>query len=105
MALALDVQPVRRRAKLTPSDYGVSFNGCDFITLNYLRWYPNSARAKSFRGELVHIHSNGYFWRPDARGYTSHVEEAWVVPFEEAFRRTEHIGLEKKISYQKVNKA
>lgn len=104
MALTLDIEPLRRKRPLL-NDYGTFYDGSEYITLNYLRWYPESARTKSFHGVHVRVHSNGYYWRHNAQGYTTNIDEAWVTTFETALYHTDHIGPEKNISYLKVNKA
>lgn len=42
---------------------------------------------------------HGAWWRPNAEGYTSKLEEAWVVDFPTAYDYTKHCGPEKRIDY------
>jgi hypothetical protein len=55
-------------------------------------------------GKTVRIWSQQWksWWRPEAQGYTRDPGQAWVLPFEEAFRRTRHCGPEKGIEFQAV---
>lgn len=71
--------------------------GPDFITQKYLRRYPNSQRAKSWAGVMVHIQTENGVWREGGCGYTwpGHAN-AWVVPFEFAVQRIDHCGPEKE---------
>lgn len=55
-----------------------------------------------FVGKKVYIISDGWYWRPDAAGYTSDGLEAGVYDFEDAWRRSSHCGPEKRIVYKKV---
>lgn len=69
------------------------------ITQKYLRRWPESKRAKSWLGVLVHIRTENGIWRPEGNGYTSNMAMAWVLPFEEAFRQVSHCGPEKRVSF------
>lgn len=68
------------------------------ITQKYLRLYgPDTARARSWLGKLVHIRTENGVWNRDGYDYTL-IErgDAWVLPFEEAVKLTSHCGPEKR---------
>lgn len=70
--------------------------GPDFITQKYLRRYPNSARARSWAGVMVHIETENGVWRTGGCGYTwAGKPDAWVIPFEAAVKKIDHCGPEK----------
>ena len=73
--------------------------GDHFITLKYLRRWPDSKRAVSWKGTPVHIRTENGIWRPDAHGYTNHTCTAWVLPFEDAIRQVAHTGPEKRAAF------
>ncbi|MBC8737198.1 hypothetical protein F6X40_10295 [Paraburkholderia sp. UCT31] len=58
-------------------------------------------------GKVVHIFSgeHGYYWRPEAAGYTGNPKEAGQWPFEEALALSRHAGKEKRIKYRVVGSA
>ncbi len=59
-------------------------------------------RKKLFdkKGErIVYIDSKHGFWRPNAKGYTDKVEEAWTLPLNEAYEQTKHCGEEKRVRF------
>lgn len=43
-----------------------------------------------------HIRTNGFFWRPDAKGYTADIAEAGRFSMEDVKRLTDGLGPEKK---------
>jgi hypothetical protein len=57
-----------------------------------------------WRGRMVFIYSNEHdaYWQPEGCGYTSDGLEAGVFTFEDAWRRTNHCGPEKRIEYRKA---
>ncbi|MEO9521699.1 MAG: hypothetical protein ABJC88_16980 [Parasphingorhabdus sp.] len=66
------------------------------ITQKYLRRWPDSQRAKSWRGKLVNIETENGAWRVNGAGYTyPHTANAWVLPFEQAVKQVSHCGPEK----------
>jgi hypothetical protein len=68
----------------------------DNITQRYLRRYPNSKRAKSWSGVMVHIQTENGVWRDGGTGYTlAGKPDAWILPFEEAVNKIDHCGPEK----------
>ncbi|ASY56450.1 hypothetical protein [Sinorhizobium sp. CCBAU 05631] len=70
--------------------------GPDFITQRYLRRYPNSQRARSWAGVMVHIQTENGVWRDGGCGYTwAGKPDAWVLPFDEAAKQIDHCGPEK----------
>jgi len=77
--------------------------GDDFITLKYIKRYPNSARTKQWKGRIVMIESDHGLWRPDAKGYTDKYSTSWVVLFEKAVKHTYHCGPEKRVKYIDAN--
>lgn len=58
------------------------------------------------KGAKVYIYSGqwGAYWRPNACGYTTHKEVAGVYDIEDAYRHVAHCGIEKKISFELLNK-
>lgn len=61
--------------------------------------------AAVLAGRKVRIWSgeHGAYWRQGGCGYTDGcAEDAWVLPFEEAFATTRHCGPEKRIAYEAV---
>ncbi|WP_313026909.1 hypothetical protein [Brucella sp.] len=72
----------------------------DRITQKYLRRWPDSKRAKSWAGRLVHIQTENGVWRINGKGYTySGKEDAWVLPFEDAQKEVAHCGPEKQATF------
>lgn len=70
------------------------------ITQRYLRRWPDSKRARSWAGVMVHIETDNGVWRVGAAGYTwAHKPDAWVLPFEEAQKKVAHCGPEKRASF------
>lgn len=57
-----------------------------------------------FWGEKVLIYSGEHraWWREEGYGYTTKLEDAAYVPFEQALRHTRHCGPEKQIAYDPV---
>lgn len=55
-------------------------------------------------GKQVRIWSGEHhaWWRPEGEGYTDHKEAAGIWLFEDAYRRTDHCGPEKRIVYVEV---
>lgn len=58
-------------------------------------------------GKQVMIWSGEHhaFWRDGGCGYVEGKDGAWVLPFEDAFRTTNHCGPEKRIVYVEVQHA
>jgi hypothetical protein len=74
--------------------------GPDFITQKYLRQYPDSERARSWAGVMVHIQTENGVWRTGGSGYTyTGKPDAWILPFEEAIKKIDHCGPEKMGSF------
>ena len=72
----------------------------DRITQKYLRRWPDSRRARSWAGRMVHIQTENGVWRDGAAGYTwAGMPNAWVLPFEEAQRQVNHCGPEKQATF------
>lgn len=70
--------------------------GTDFITLAYLRRYPESARKRAWHGVLVHIETTSGVWCMSGKGYThAGSPDAWVLPFGEALWQIISLGPEK----------
>ena len=70
------------------------------ITQKYLRRWPDSKRARRWAGKLVHIETEHGVWRVNGQGYTwAHHIDAWVLPFEEAQKRVNHCGPEKRAAF------
>lgn len=69
------------------------------ITQRYIRRYGETRRVRAWAGKKVHIRTEHGLWRPDAKGYTSDLTQAWVLPFEEAQRQISHCGPEKRGSF------
>lgn len=70
------------------------------ITQKYLRRWPDSRRAKSWAGRLVHISTENGVWREGGHGYThAGADDAWALPFEEAQELVAHCGPEKCASF------
>lgn len=66
------------------------------ISQKYLRRYGDTARARAWRGRMVHIRTENGVWRTGGRGYTMPgAPDAWVLPFEVAQREIAHCGPEK----------
>lgn len=78
--------------------------GRDFITQKYLRRYPDSQRARSWAGVMVHIQTENGVWRTGGHGYTyAHKPDAWVIPFEQAVKQIAHCGPEKMGKFLRAN--
>ena len=72
----------------------------DRITQKYLRRWPDSKRAKSWAGRMVHIQTENGVWRTNGHGYTwADKPDAWVLPFEEAQKCVAHCGPEKQATF------
>ncbi|WP_025091468.1 hypothetical protein [Brucella intermedia] len=72
----------------------------DRITQEYLRRWPDSKRAKSWAGRMVHIQTENGVWRTNGHGYTwAHKPDAWILPFEEAQKCVAHCGREKQATF------
>lgn len=70
--------------------------GDDFITLAYLRRYPDSARKRAWHGVLVNIETTSGVWRESGKGYThAGSPDAWVLPFGEALWQIISLGPDK----------
>lgn len=66
------------------------------ITQKYLRRWPDSKRARSWAGRMVHIQTENGVWRTGGSGYTwAGKPDAWILSFEEAQREVNHCGPEK----------
>jgi len=48
----------------------------------------------------VYIESNHGLWRPNARGYTDKISEAWILTMSEAYEQTETCGEEKRVYFR-----
>lgn len=80
--------------------------GPEFITQKYLRRYPDSKRARSWAGVMVHIETENGVWRIGGCGYTWAGEpNAWIVPFETAVRQIAHCGPEKCGKFLRAGRA
>jgi hypothetical protein len=77
------------------------------VTLNHInRVGMDNWKARKWWGrQRVQIWSKEHlaWWRPDACGYTTQPNEAWVLPFSEAYERTKHCGPEKAIVFYAFN--
>lgn len=74
------------------------------ITQKYIRRYPASKRTKSWAGKMVHIATEHGVWRVNAQGYTyAGKPDAWVLSFEEAQKRVNHCGPEKRAAFIAVS--
>jgi hypothetical protein len=51
------------------------------------------------RHVLIWSNEHGAYWRPSAQGYTDDVNQAWVLPFPDAFEEVKHCGPEKRIEF------
>jgi len=72
----------------------------DRITQKYLRRWPDSKRAKSWAGRMVHIQTENGVWRTNGHGYTwAGKPDAWVLPFEKAQKCVAHCGPEKQATF------
>ena len=75
----------------------------DIITQKYLRRWPDSKRARSWAGAMVHIQTEHGVWRINGQGYTwAGRENAWILPFEEARAKVAHCGPEKQATFIRV---
>lgn len=72
--------------------------GEDWISLKYLKRYPNSERTKSWYGKIVAIQSNGAYWKAGGHGYTYRPNAA-AYTFEDALSYSAHCGPEKHVYY------
>jgi hypothetical protein len=73
------------------------------ITQKYLRRWPDSKRARSWAGAMVHIQTENGVWRRNACGYTyAGRPDAWIIPFEQAQRQVAHCGPEKCATFIRV---
>lgn len=81
--------------------------GPKWVSLEYLKLYPDSARAKKWAGVPVKIYSNehGYYWRGSGQGYTSWPAESDTRTLAEAFDTTKHCGPEKRIQFHDATPA
>ncbi len=76
----------------------------DRITQAYLRRWPNSKRARSWTGRMVHIETENGVWRAGGAGYTwAGKPDAWILPFEDAQRQVNHCGPEKQAAFLAVD--
>lgn len=67
-----------------------------------LRGLTEANRKKFFDkyGERkVYIESNHGIWRPNARGYTTKISEAWILTMLEAYEQTDTCGEEKRVYF------
>ena len=72
----------------------------EYITQKYLRRWPNSKRARSWAGRMVHIQTENGVWREGGAGYTlAGKPDAWILPFEDAQTRVNHCGPEKHATF------
>ena len=70
------------------------------ITQKYLRRYPDSKKARSWAGRMVHIRTEHGVWRHGGCGYTTAGSpEAGIWTFEEAQKQVAHCGPEKRASF------
>jgi len=58
------------------------------------------------KGKKVYIHSGQWnaYWGANGCGYTTKINDVGVYDIEDAWSRTSHVGLEKRISFELVNK-
>ena len=67
------------------------------ISQRYLRRYGDTARARAWKGRMVHIRTENGLWRYEGAGYTTAERgDAWVLPFEKAVEQISHCGPEKR---------
>lgn len=72
----------------------------EYITLNYVKRYPNSKKTKSWEDKLVQIETEHGVWKPNGYGYTVvGSETAWILSFKEAVKCVWHTGPEKKARF------
>ena len=72
----------------------------EYITQKYLRRWPNSKRARSWAGRMVHIQTENGVWREGGAGYTlAGKPDAWILPFEDAQTKVNHCGPEKHATF------
>lgn len=56
-----------------------------------------------YRPVLIWSGQWGAWWRPNAKGYTTNIEEAGVYSLKNAYERSGHAGPEKQISFDFYN--
>ena len=71
----------------------------------YRDWYANMEKmVAENKGAKVYIHSGQWnaYWCANGAGYTTKIKDVGVYDIEDAWRRTSHVGLEKRISFELI---
>lgn len=78
--------------------------GADWVSLEYIKRFPNSARTRKWRTKKVRIYSyeHSAYWGPNRSGYYNDGLKAGVYTFDDAYEATNHCGPEKGITYRAV---
>lgn len=65
------------------------------LSVNHLKKNPD--KLSLFKRVMIWSEQWKAWWRNDGKGYTDHMDQAWVTPIYEAWDNVKHVGPEKRI--------